>query len=228
MRRAGLPILIDADTGFGDAMNAAHAAQIFESHGIGGMCIEDNRFPKRSSLYTGVHRELEPVQLFCEKIEAARKAGNSSDFSVVARTEALVAGLDLDAALERAAAYYQAGASAILVHSTSSDDDNVLRFGQRWKFPVPLICVPTTYYRTSFSSLFANGYQMAIIANHMLRAAYAAYGAAMSQVRSSASLESVEPEIATIAEVSRLVLRPDTSGGLCGVNDTFRESDVHI
>src|SRR6266849_5815294 len=82
-----------------------------------GICIEDNVFPKRCSFYAGVRRELVSADEHAGKVRAAKSAQSSSDFVVIARTEALIAGWGQEEALRRAEAYAGAGADAVLIHS---------------------------------------------------------------------------------------------------------------
>src|SRR5215831_4250781 len=113
----GIPVVADCDNGYGNAINVMRTASEFERAGAAGICIEDNEFPKRCSFYAGVRRDLVPADEHARKIEAACSARRSAEFVVIARTEALIAGLGLDEAMHRARAYAEAGADAILVHS---------------------------------------------------------------------------------------------------------------
>src|SRR5215510_9371978 len=106
----GIPVIADCDNGYGNAINVMRTAAEFERAGAAGICIEDNDFPKRCSFYAGVRRELVPITEHARKIEAATGARRSADFFVLARTEALIAGLGMDEARARAAAYAEAGA----------------------------------------------------------------------------------------------------------------------
>src|SRR5256885_16817381 len=101
----GIPVVADCDTGFGNAINAIRTVAAFERAGVAGICIEDNVFPKRCSFYPGVKRALTDVDEQALKICAAIGARATTDFVVVARTEALIAGWGLDEALQRGRAY---------------------------------------------------------------------------------------------------------------------------
>jgi len=108
---APLPILLDADTGFGEGpFNVARAVRELESVGVSAIHIEDQVFPKRCGHLAG--KALVPVEEMCAKIAAAAKAKTSEDFILLARTDARgVAGYD--AAVDRAHAYLEAGADGI-------------------------------------------------------------------------------------------------------------------
>src|SRR6185369_5272968 len=141
-----IPVVVDTDTGFGNAINAMRATEALERAGAAGICIEDNVFPKRCSFYPGVKRALTDVDEQALKIRAAIGARSTPAFVVIARTEALIAGWGLDEALRRGRAYADAGADAILIHSSQSTVDDVARFAEQWDRLTPLVCVPTTYH----------------------------------------------------------------------------------
>src|SRR5580765_1139710 len=111
-----IPVVADCDNGYGNAINAAHTARRFARAGIAGICIEDNIFPKRCSFYDGARRELVSAKEHALKVRAC-KDGAGGELFVIARTEALIAGHSLDDALDRAEAYADAGADAVLIHS---------------------------------------------------------------------------------------------------------------
>src|SRR5204863_8335581 len=148
----GIPVMADGDTGFGNAINAIRAGRAFEAAGVAGLCIEDNVFPERCSFYPGVKRLLADTDEQALKIRAAVDA-RSADFTIIARTEALIAGWGLAEALRRGRAYADAGADAILIHSNQSTMDEVGRFAERWDRLTPLVCVPTTYATATVEEL---------------------------------------------------------------------------
>jgi methylisocitrate lyase len=105
-----LPIVADADTGYGGPENAARTVRALEAAGVSGIHIEDQEFPKRCGHLEG--KRLVPIGEFCEKIQAACAAKTSEDFLLIARTDARgVSGYD--DAVRRAHAYLEAGADGI-------------------------------------------------------------------------------------------------------------------
>ena len=105
-----LPIIADADTGFGGPENAARTVRVLEGVGVSGMHLEDQEFPKRCGHLAG--KKLVPADEMCEKIAAAAAAKTSPDFLLIARTDARgVTGYD--EAVERAHRYLDAGADGI-------------------------------------------------------------------------------------------------------------------
>src|SRR3990167_2649609 len=112
-----IPVIADCDNGYGNAINVIRMVKEYERAGIAGISIEDNPFPKKCSLYPGERQELVDKDEMAGRIAAAKSTQVSPAFFVIARTEALIAGLGMEEALGRAAAYEAAGADAILIHS---------------------------------------------------------------------------------------------------------------
>src|SRR5262252_8503686 len=101
----GIPVVADCDNGYGNAINVMRTASEFERAGAGGICIEDNEFPKRCSFYAGVKRDLVSAEEHARKVEAAVAARRHRHFVVIARTEALILGIGQEEALLRARMY---------------------------------------------------------------------------------------------------------------------------
>ena len=112
-----IPIIADCDTGFGGPSNVSHLVKQYEQAGVAGISIEDKIFPKQNSLLENGKQELLSEKDFVAKIIAGKESKVDSDFMIIARTEALIAGFGVDEALKRATAYENAGADAILIHS---------------------------------------------------------------------------------------------------------------
>lgn len=200
----GIPVIADIDTGFGNAINAMHSVQDFEAAGIAAVCIEDNVFPKRCSFYTGVTRELAPVEEHARKIAAAKAAQRDPDFVVIARTEALIAGWGKEEALLRARAYADAGADAVLIHSKHPTFDELRDVVSSWDRSVPLVSVPTTYIDTPLADLDAAGFKIVIYANQPLRAAVTAMRDTLGRLKDQKRTEA-EENIATLQDIYGLV-----------------------
>ena len=96
-----IPVIADCDTGFGGPSNVSHMVKKYEGAGIAAVCIEDKVFPKQNSLLEGGTQELLPEKEFAAKLIAAREAKSDPDFMVIARTEALIAGLGTAEAVQR-------------------------------------------------------------------------------------------------------------------------------
>lgn len=188
---AGLPVVADCDTGYGEALQFSYAVRQFEAAGVAGVCIEDKLFPKINSFAQG-SQELLPIADFVAKLRAGQEARRDPDFVIVARVEALIAGCGLAETLHRARAYADAGADAVLVHSKATDVAEIAAVACAWDRPVPLVAVPTTYYQVSAEELAALGIKVVIYANHGLRAALKAMEETYAEILRSGSTATVE------------------------------------
>jgi phosphoenolpyruvate phosphomutase len=189
-----IPVVADCDNGYGNAINVMRTAAEFERAGAAGICIEDNEFPKRCSFYAGVSRDLVATGEHARKIEAACAARRRRDFVVIARTEALIVGLGID---------------AVLVHSKEKDFGELRRFADRWDLSVPLVAVPTTYPDVTPAELEAAGFKLAIFANQALRAAIPAMRDVLVAMREAGRPSGAGDRIVPLDEVYRLVGVPE-------------------
>ena len=204
-RATNLPIIADIDNGYGNAVNVMRTITEYEAAGVAAISIEDNIFPKRCSFYSGVQRELVSVEEHCGKIRAAKRAQRSAEFMVIARTETLIAGWGMEEALQRATAYAEAGADAILIHSKAPTAVEVMEFARRWSRDTPLVVVPTTYASTPLQALEAGGFKIVIFANHPVRAAITAMKETLAMLRRDGTASLLDPHIASLQEVYDLV-----------------------
>src|SRR5215510_11057985 len=204
-----IPVIADCDNGFGNAINVMRTVAEYERAGVAGICIEDNIFPKRCSFYAGVKRELVPTDEHARKIQAAKAALRDPNFVVIARTEAFIAGWGTQEALDRARAYADAGADAVLIHSKLSTFDELREFTNAWDGRCPLVAVPTTYAEITANDLAAAGFKLVIFANQALRAAVKAMRQALLTLRQEGRPAAVDDHIATLAEIYELVGVPD-------------------
>lgn len=133
--RIALPIVVDGDTGFGNALNAQRTIRLYERAGANAIQVEDQSFPKRCGHLSD--KSLIPAAEMCGKIRAMADARQSDETLIIARTDAI--GVEgFDAALERAASYLEAGADALFVEAprSSKELEGIARtFGHR----VPLM-----------------------------------------------------------------------------------------
>lgn len=199
-----VPILLDADTGYGNFNNARRLVRKLESRGVAAMCIEDKLFPKTNSFIRGETQPLAEIDEFAGKIMAAKDTQSDPDFCVVARIEAFIAGWGLAEALKRAEAYHRAGADAILVHSKLHAPDEILAFMREWGQTCPVVIVPTMYYATPAQVFQDAGVSVVIWANHLLRASIAAMQQAARRIFAERSIQPLESEIVPVQEVFRL------------------------
>lgn len=199
-----IPILFDGDTGFGNFNNARRLVKKLEQRQIAGVCIEDKVFPKTNSFLGTKAQSLADIDEFCGKIKAMKDMQADPDFTVIARVEALIAGYGIEEALQRAEAYRQAGADAILIHSKRSDITEIELFMKAWKKRAPVVIVPTKYYTTPTNQFRKLGVHLVIWANHNLRASIVAMQNISRQILREESLVQAESQIAKLEEVFRL------------------------
>lgn len=200
-----LPVIADIDTGFGNAINVAHAVKAYEAAGAAGVVIEDKMFPKVTSLAQNDRHPLVSAKEFEGKIRAALDARSSAKFAVIARTEALIAGLGEDEAIARAKDYEAAGAQMILVHSKEKTPREIESFVSRWDGNVPLVIVPTSYPELDETRIRALGkIAMVIYGNHAIRASVTAMQQVFAKIRRDGGIMEVDREIVPVAEIFRL------------------------
>jgi 2-methylisocitrate lyase-like PEP mutase family enzyme len=116
--RVALPVIVDGDTGYGNALNVQRTVRTFEKAGAAMIQLEDQTFPKRCGHLNG--KSLVSTAEMCGKLRAAVDARASNDTLIMARTDA-VAVEGLDAAMERAAAYAECGVDALFIEALRSD-----------------------------------------------------------------------------------------------------------
>src|SRR5579862_1216694 len=203
--RSTLPIVADIDTGFGNALNVIHAIRHYERAGAAAVVIEDKTFPKVTSLVADGRQELLRVEEFQGKLRAALETRRDPDFLLIARTEALIAGLGEAEALARAAAYEAAGADMILVHSKQKTPAEVESFIRAWTGKAPLVLVPTAYPDLTVARIKALGkVKMVIYGNHAIRAAATAMQKVFARILADGGIQNVQKDIVSVEEIFRL------------------------
>jgi phosphonopyruvate hydrolase len=203
--RATLPIVADIDTGFGNALNVVHAIRQYERAGAAAVVIEDKTFPKVTSLVADGRQELLRVEEFQGKLRAALETRRDPDFLVIARTEALIAGLGEAEALARAAAYEAAGADMILVHSKQKTPAEVESFIRAWPGKAPPVLVPTAYPDLTVARIRAlEKVKMVIYGNHAIRASVTAMQRIFARILADGGIQSATKEIVSVEEIFRL------------------------
>ena len=199
-----IPILLDADTGYGNFNNVRRLVKKLEQRKIAAMCIEDKLFPKTNSFINGEAQELAKIDEFSGKIKAAKDTQEDPDFCVVARIEAFIAGWGLDEVLKRAEAYHKAGADALLIHSKKPTAEDIFAFMNEWKDTCPVVIVPTMYYNTPTDEFRRYGISLVIWANHLVRASIKAMQHTATQIFQDQALTSIENEIVSVKDIFRL------------------------
>src|SRR5213596_1352112 len=167
-RAVKIPAIVDADTGFGGAENAARTIEEFERASLAGCHIEDQEFPKRCGHLAG--KSLIDVEEMAGKIKAAVSARRDEDFMIIARTDARAVE-NFDGAVERARRYLEAGADAIFPEALQRADE-FKAFAREVK--APLLANMTEFGKSpllSFKELSDFGYRMVIFPQSAFRVA---------------------------------------------------------
>ena len=133
--RVALPVITDADTGFGNALNTMRTVKAFERAGAAMLQLEDQTFPKRCGHLDG--KSVVPVAEMCGKLKAALDARASQDTLILARTDALAVE-GWDAAMERAEAYLECGVDALFIEALRSPEQ-MAQACARFALRVPLL-----------------------------------------------------------------------------------------
>jgi len=208
IEHAGVPVIADADTGYGNALNAQRAVRAFERAGVAALHLEDQTFPKRCGHYDD--KSVVATHEMSAKLRAARDAMTDRDIVLIARTDALAIE-GLDAAIERAHAYAAAGADVIFVEAPVSVEQietiarrvaqpKLINMFQGGKTPL----VPV-------GRLKALGYQIVIIPSDLQRAAIRAMEDALAAIARDGSSAAVADRMASFKEREAIV---DTDGYL--------------
>jgi len=200
-----IPVLLDADTGYGNALNVIELVKECEKLGIAAICIEDKKYPKQNSLYEGCTQKLLPIEEFCGKIKAVKETQKNKDFMIFARIESLIAGCGLEDALERATAYVAAGVDGIMIHSKSKDPQEILDFVNNFHHDVPLLLVPTTYKLTRMQIQSLGKVKYMIFANHVIRAKVKAIDETLHRLQLTGDIREVEDNIAPLSKLFELI-----------------------
>ena len=205
IEQVGLPMVADLDTGYGNAINVGHVVGAYARAGAAAVVIEDKTFPKDTSLLAGARQELIRIEEFQGKIEAARETAAGHDLLVIARTEALIADLGMDEALRRGAAYAEAGADLLLIHSKKKTPDEIVAFTAAWPGTIPLTIVPTAYPDLTEAKARALGkIGIMIYANHAVRAAVTAMRDVFAAIRRDGGIHQVDKRIVSVEEIFEL------------------------
>jgi 2-methylisocitrate lyase-like PEP mutase family enzyme len=167
--RVDLPVIIDADTGFGNALNAQRTMRLYERAGANALQVEDQTYPKRCGHLAD--KSLIPAVEMAGKIAAMADARASDDTLIIARTDA-IAVEGFDAAIDRAERYVEAGADALFIEAPRSGDELAqiaARFGKR----IPLLANMVEGGATPITSakdLEAAGFSIVIFPGGIVRA----------------------------------------------------------
>jgi methylisocitrate lyase len=194
-----LPLICDADTGFGEALSAERTVRLFEAAGAAGLHLEDQQLPKRCGHLSG--KQLVDVATMTAKLKAATSARSDRDFVIIARTDAR--GVEgFDASVERARRYVEAGADAVFPEALESEEE-FAAFARALP-GVPLLANMTEFGRTPFftaSEFEAMGYSMVIWPVSALRVANKAQAELYAAIRRDGGAQAMLERMQTRVEL---------------------------
>ena len=171
------PIIFDGDTG-GLTEHFIYTVRSLERMGVSMVIIEDKTGLKKNSLFgTEVKQTQASIEEFSEKIRAGKKAQRTKDFMICARIESLILERGMNDALERAFAFTDAGADAIMIHSRKKDPAEIFEFVEKFREKdtiTPLVVVPTSFNTVTEEEFKERGVNIIIYANQLTRTGFPA------------------------------------------------------
>ncbi|MBO5560901.1 MAG: phosphoenolpyruvate mutase [Firmicutes bacterium] len=171
------PIIFDGDTG-GLTEHFVYTVRTLERMGVSMIIIEDKTGLKKNSLFgTEVKQTQDSIENFCAKIKAGKAAQKTKDFMICARIESLILERGMDDALERAFAFSEAGADAIMIHSRKKDPAEIFEFVEKFReknASTPVVVVPTSFNTVTEEEFKERGVNIVIYANQLTRTAFPA------------------------------------------------------
>lgn len=171
------PIIFDGDTG-GLTEHFVYTVRSLERMGVSMVIIEDKTGLKKNSLFGNeVVQTQDSIEHFSEKIRAGKKAQRTKDFMICARIESLILERGMEDALDRAFAFTDAGADAIMIHSRKKDPAEIFKFVEKYREKnqtTPIVVVPTSFNIVTEEEFKARGVNIIIYANQLTRTGFPA------------------------------------------------------
>jgi len=199
---SGLPLIADADTGYGGPINVRRTIRAFEAAGVAGVHIEDQQWPKRCGHLAG--KTLIDENEMASKVQAAVDARRDSDFVIIARTDALsVEGFER--ALERGKVYEEAGADVIFIESPTTMEELT---AIPKHFEIPTLLNHGSSGKTPYLTVdeMRNvGFKIAIYPNFVILAAIRAVERTLAELKSTGSVKGLLNEVASFTDMVELV-----------------------
>jgi 2-methylisocitrate lyase-like PEP mutase family enzyme len=193
---SGLPLIADADNGYGGVLNVRRTIQGYERAGAAAVHLEDQVIPKRCGHLAG--KQLVPVEEMTAKIRAAADARTDRDFVLIARTDA-IAVEDFDAALERAARYREAGADVLFVEAPNMEQ--LPKIAPRLK--APLLYNMAASGKTPFlgkDEIERLGFKIIIYPNWMMLAAIKAASQVLATLKETGTIAGIARDVPSFKE----------------------------
>lgn len=206
------PIIFDGDTG-GKTEHFVYTVRTLERLGVSMIIIEDKIGLKRNSLFgTEVSQQQDDIEHFSEKIRAGKKAQKTQEFMICARIESLILEQGMQDALDRAFAFCEAGADAIMIHSRKKDPAEIFefveKFREREKYAY-LVVVPTSFNSVTEEEFKKRGVNVVIYANQLLRATVPAIQQAATMILENHRAQECDKMLMPFKEIIRLIPEED-------------------
>jgi 2-methylisocitrate lyase-like PEP mutase family enzyme len=202
---SGLPLIADADNGYGGVLNVRRTIQGYERAGAAAVHIEDQVIPKRCGHLAG--KQLVPVEEMTAKLRAAADARSDADFVLIARTDA-IAVEGFDAALERAGRYREAGADVLFVEAPNAEQ--LPKIAPRLR--APLLYNMAASGKTPFlpkAEIERLGFKLIIYPNWVMLAAIRAASEVLATLKETGSIASIASEVPSFKEFFDLLGMPE-------------------
>ena len=203
------PMIFDADTG-GKIEHFAFTVRSLERLGVSAVVIEDKVGLKKNSLFgNDVKQSQDTIEGFQNKIRAGKSAQVTDDFMIIARIESLILEAGMEDALDRAKAYIEAGADAIMIHSRHKDPAEIFEFCEKYhntsNRKVPLMVVPTSFNGITEQEWEEKGVNIVCYANHMLRSSYPAMQKVAQMILENGRSKECDDLCLSIKEILELI-----------------------
>lgn len=202
------PIILDGDTG-GLIEHFVYTVRTLERMGVSAVIIEDKTGLKKNSLFgTEVQQSQDTIENFSAKIRAGKKTQKTREFMIIARIESLILEKGMDDALERAAAYVEAGADGIMIHSRKKEPDEIFEFVEKFRMrdeKTPLVVVPTTFNEVTEEEFKTRGVNIIIYANQLTRSGFPAMQKTAQMILSNHRAKEADEMCMSIKEILTLI-----------------------
>ena len=202
------PIIFDGDTG-GLTEHFVYTVKTLERMGVSMVIIEDKTGLKKNSLFgTEVEQTQDSIENFCAKIQAGKKAQKTADFMICARIESLILERGMEDALERAFAFSEAGADAIMIHSRRKDPAEIFEFVEKFRqknHNTPVVVVPTSFNTVTEEEFKKRGVNVVIYANQLTRTGFPAMQKAASTILEHHRAKECDDMCMSIKEIITLI-----------------------
>ena len=202
------PIIFDGDTG-GLTEHFVYTVRSLERMGVSMVIIEDKTGLKKNSLFgTEVKQTQDSIEHFCEKIQAGKKAQKTKEFMICARIESLILEQGMEDALNRAFAFSEAGADAIMIHSRKKDPAEIFEFVAKFReknTTTPIVVVPTSFNTVTEQEFKDRGVNVVIYANQLTRTGFPAMQDAARTILENHRAKECDDKCMSIKDIITLI-----------------------